>query len=82
MGATGFGDVDGSLTAGDPGLVAGGSSSPVSSPQPNSKAVTAKSKRCGLGRWALTMVAKKDYSLDSKHPSAIRQARKKINNVA
>jgi hypothetical protein len=28
------------------------------------------------------MVAKKDYWLDSKHPSAIRQARKKINNVA
>jgi hypothetical protein len=28
------------------------------------------------------MVAKKDYGLDSKHPSAIRQARKKVNNVA
>jgi hypothetical protein len=49
----------------------------VSSPQPNSKAVTAKRKRCGLGRWALTMVAEKNYWFNSKHPSAIRQARKK-----
>jgi len=59
----GFWETESSMVSFDSVSIGGSSSITESPPQPNRNTVVVKSKRCGLGRLTLTMVAKKDYSL-------------------